>query len=279
MPEDRFEDLGRAERGAGDVPGHGELRRPDGSGRRTAAERLAELDVEPDPRSESRRPDPQRPRGRYLWVVGVAAILALIVLGVYQIRAADDGSLRGIPPGEPLPAFAAPSATGRLDGDANVSQGTSDPPNAGRRPACEVKGRDVVNVCELRTRPLVLSFIVTRGTDCEPQLDRFDALAAEYPDVNFAAVVSGEQRDEVARLARERGWDFPVAVDPDGAVVNLYRVGVCPTTLFALPGGEVRDTRLGILDDRELRARVTELQRAASERARQDARRRHLAEP
>lgn len=273
VPEDRFGDLG-AER-PGDRPGAADDSpagrpvdpREERSGRQTAAERLAELDLEPEP-GQRKPTEPARPRGRYLWVLGVAVILALIVLGSLSIRGiggagagGSGGALRGIPAGQPMPVFAAPLATGGEDGDANVSQRASDSQQAGPRPACEVRGPEIVNLCELREGPLVLSFIVTRGTDCEPQLDSFDALAAEFPDVNFAAVVSGEERADVEELVRERGWDFPVAVDRDGAVVNIYRVGVCPTTVFADPGGKVRETKLGTLDARQLRAAVSALER------------------
>jgi len=226
---------------------------------------LAELDLEPEP-GQRKPAEPARPRGRYLWVLGVAVILGLIVVGSLLIRDAGGpgGALRGIPPGQPMPIFAAPLATGGEDGDANISQQESDSDQAGVRPACEVRGPEIVNLCELREGPVVLSFIVTRGTNCEPQLDIFNALAAEFPDVNFAAVVSGEERADVEELARERGWEFPVAVDRDGAVVNIYRVGVCPTTVFAYPGGKVRETKLGTLDAGQLRAAVSALERPPS---------------
>ena len=251
--EDRFGDLGappadRAE--AEEVPS----RAP---GEQSAAERLAELDTEPEP--GAKRPEPARPSGRYMWVVGAAAILALIVLGVQAIPNRG-AALRGVPAGEGLPEFAAPSATGDTEGDANIRQVQGGSEGEGARPACEVRGPDIVNLCELRDRPLVLSFIVTQGTNCEPQLDSFTALADELPEVNFAAVVSGLSRSDVEKLARERRWDFPVAVDRDGAVVNLYRVGVCPTTTFAYAGGKVRETKLGALEPDEIRAAARAIQ-------------------
>jgi len=273
VPEDRFGDLGgeptrRRTGGTDDGAASDPSQQP--PTRQTAAERLAELDLEPEP-GQRRPAEPARPRGRYLWVLGVAAILALIVLGSFLIRGiggagagGPGGALRGIPPGQPMPVFAAPLATGSEDGDANISQRDSDSDLAGVRPACEVRGPEIVNLCELREGPVVLSFIVTRGTNCEPQLDSFNALAAEFPDVNFAAVVSGEERADVEELARERGWQFPVAVDRDGAVVNIYRVGVCPTTVFAYPGGKVRETKLGTLDVGQLRAAVSALERPPS---------------
>ena len=107
-------------------------------------------------------------------------------------------------------------------------------------PACEHRAAaEVVNVCcELRERPLVLTFVVTRGADCEPQVDRVERMKGEFPGVNFAVVMSGNDRDEVRADRRRRGWTMPVAVDHDGAVVNLYGVGVCPTTVFSTRGGQ-----------------------------------------
>jgi hypothetical protein len=46
-----------------------------------------------------------------------------------------------------------------------------------------------------------------------------------------------------------------VAHDRDGAVTNLYRVAVCPTTTFAVDG-KVRSTAIGALGERELAVRV-----------------------
>ena len=52
---------------------------------------------------------------------------------------------------------------------------------------------------------------------------------------------------------------MPVAVDRDGAVVNLYGIGVCPTTVFSDAGGTVRGTKLGNLTEDELRGHVRKL--------------------
>jgi hypothetical protein len=88
----------------------------------------------------------------------------------------------------------------------------------------------------------------------------------EFPQVTFVGVFSGEEREKVAELSRERGWDFRVAVDPDGAVTNLYGVGGCPTTTYAYRGGEVRENDLGGLSEGELRDRVRALLRDQARR-------------
>jgi hypothetical protein len=79
-------------------------------------------------------------------------------------------------------------------------------------------------------------------------------MAAAHPRTQFAAVVSGGSHAKVAALVRGRGWTFPVAVDRDLSVFNLYRVAVCPTTIFAFPGGKVARTSIKPLSQQQVLA-------------------------
>jgi peroxiredoxin len=250
MPEDRFGDLGG---GGGEPPER----------KRSAAERFEEQDrINPEPDAPERRPQVPRPGNRYAWVVGILMLMAVSIAFVTTSLPNQGEGLRGPDVGSRLPDFAAPAVTGELDGVANVRQREGGNDAAGKKPACELVAEDVVNVCELRRKPLVLTFVVTRGADCEPQVDRVERVRREFEDrVNFAVVVSGNEREEVAEIVRRRDWEQPVAVDEDGAVVNLYGVGVCPTTVLSLPGGRVRDVALGNLTEDQLRARIRSLLR------------------
>ena len=244
MPEreDRFGDLGAGE--------------PDPD--RSAAEQLAELDATDEP---PKPPEAPRPSGRYTWVVGIAFLIVVIVVGINSLPNAGRG-FRGPAVGRVIPAFAAPSATGRSNAVANVKQGRKDR-SGNKTPACDVHGAGVVNVCDLRrAKPLVLAIIVPDVPRCETQLDRFERVSRELPDVQFAAVVSGKSRGEVAKLVRAHHWSFPVAVDRDLAVFNLYRVGFCPTTVFADRGGKVKEKRIReLLSETELRTAARGLER------------------
>jgi hypothetical protein len=111
----------------------------------------------------------------------------------------------------------------------------------------------VVNLCDLRERPLVLTFVFDEGADCYPQVDRTQRVSARMPDVEFATVFfTDKERSEVRGLARARGWEQPVAIDRDGTVAALYGVGGCPTTVFARAGGRVADVQLGNLTEEQL---------------------------
>jgi hypothetical protein len=195
---------------------------------------------------------------KYVWLVG---ILLLMVGGivVFAVTLPNTGeAVQGPDPGQRLPAFAAPTATGAASGDANVCQKRPCQRTAGSLPACEVRSDDVVTVCPRYRRPLVLTFLVSSGTDCEPQVDRVERIRRAFPSIEFVTVVSGDSQRQARGLARARRWRAPVAVDEDGAVVDLYGVGVCPVTVFA-SGGRVRDTSIGNLTEEQLRRRAQRL--------------------
>jgi hypothetical protein len=233
VTEDRFDDLG-------------------GDGRRSVGERLAERDrTHPEPQG---RPEVPRPGNKYAWAVGILMLMVLgVVLFAETLPNSGEGLL-GLKRGERVPGFAVPLATSDLEGDANVCQKKPCPENSGPVPACEVRSRDVLNVCELRDKPLVITFVFDRGADCFPQVDRTERVRGKVPDVRFVTVYfSRKKRNEVRGLASARSWTQPVALDSDGQVANLYGVGGCPTTVFARAGGRVVRTKLGNLTEDQLR--------------------------
>src|SRR5262249_52023426 len=135
-------------------------------------------------------------------------------------------------PGEPMPPFAAPLATGNVTGDVNVAR-RDDQGAAGRRPACTVRGPGVLNARELWERgPVVLAFLATRGAKCSDELDRLERVRARYPGFQFAAVSIRGDRAGLRALIRRRHWGFPVAYDRDGVLANLYAVAVCPQITY-----------------------------------------------
>jgi hypothetical protein len=224
----------------------------------TIGERLAERDrTHPEP---ARRPEVPRAANKYAWLVGILLLMGLGLLLFAQTLPHQGEGLEGPEKGSRLKAFAAPSALGNLEGDANVCQREPCPQQAGGRPACSLTSEEVVNLCELRKKPLVLTVIFDRGADCYPQVDRTERVRRDLGDVNFATLFfTRKERGEIRRLVQARGWRQPVGVDRDGAVANLYGVGGCPTTIFARAGGEVVDTKLGNLTEDELRRRAAAL--------------------
>jgi hypothetical protein len=202
---------------------------------------------------------------RYGWLAVAAAAVALAYITLNTLRSDGNGS-RGLRVGDRVPPFAAPLATGRVQGDVNIAlragQGS-----AGAMPACQVRGPGILNSCELARRgPFALAFVATRGGQCTRELDRLQRVGARHPGVQLAAISIRGDRDELRTLVRRHRWRLPVAWDHDGILANLFAVAVCPQVTYALPGGSVQSTSLGELRDAQLDRRLSALERTARAR-------------
>jgi thiol-disulfide isomerase/thioredoxin len=212
----------------------------------------------------------------YSLTVGIAFVALIVIAGINTISN-DSGGVLGSSDeaGLPLEQFAVPDARLGTEGDANIAQDDCDsaripcPEESRRTPACEVDVPGAIRVCDLFDRPLVLSFWFTRGGSCEEEEDVVERAYRRYKDrVNFLAIDVRDDADEVRTLIEERGWTHPVGLDRDGALSNLYRVGGCPTIVFAFPGGILQSTAIGELTEGELFDRIDKLVKASRERAR-----------
>jgi hypothetical protein len=205
-------------------------------------------------------PTPPARRSTVTWIVGVAVVIAFAYITLNTIRTQAPGS-RGVAAGKPLPPFAAPLALSPLDGDANLA---TKPGQGGQgdRPACEVRGPQILNSCQLAERgPVAIAFVAARSGACDRQVDALERVRSDFPDISFAAVGIRGDREELRRTIRRRGWRLPVAWDRDGGVANAYAVAVCPTVTFAYKGGRVQGTSLAMLDGAALRRRLEALRR------------------
>lgn len=195
----------------------------------------------------SEEPERERkPGARYPTYVGIAFLAFIVYVTVNTIRTDEPGLLGADPTerGRPLPEFAVPDLRGDLEGDANIFQDDCEigqnpcPEDRRRIPACQVAEQGAIRICDLFDRPLAISFWFTRGGDCLPTQDVFAKVAERYGDrINFLSLNVRDERDEALAIVTEHGWELPVGWDRDGAVSNIYAVGVCPTVALAYPGG------------------------------------------
>jgi hypothetical protein len=197
--------------------------------------------------------------------LGLLVFVAILALGAAALLK-DPGGLHGITPGHRLAPFAAPLASGTLTGDANVATRANEG-EAGRVPACSVRGSQILNICQLEERgPVVLALFVDGGS-CPRVLSEMQALKSSFPGVQFAAVAIKGSRAALLALMRRQGLTLPVGIDADGALAGIYKVLSCPQVSFAYPGGEVASqAMLATPTPAGLRARVAGLLAASKAR-------------
>jgi hypothetical protein len=239
-----------------------------------------------DPREGRRKRDrrtlgpTQKPGRIYSTVVGLL-FLAVILVGTISTLGNSGEDVLGLDKIDtdlPLAEFAVPVATSNLEGDANIAQDDCEsdqlpcPAGDRRTPACEIKVAHSIRVCDYFDRPLIISFWFSRGGDnCEVQQDVVSQVSRRYRGrMGFLSIDVRDSRDSVRDLVRSRRWKMPVGYDHDGAVATLYRVGGCPTFVYAYPGGILESASIGELSSSQLSAKADDLLAATRRKERTD---------
>ena len=222
----------RADRVGTGTQGAGQANATDGDRGSTAA--AAEPAASRGRKAPVRQAIDTRP---YRWAIGAFGLGLAVVISVILFLSRGVGTV-GVPAGHRLHNFAAPVATSRLNGNANLSK------------PCRLGylGSRAVNTCLLtRHRPLVLAFFVTGSSSCVREVDTLEKVSRRFAGgaVGFAAVAVRASRSQAARLVRSHHWTVPVGYDLDGAVGALYSVEICPLLELAYRGGVVRYRLIG----------------------------------
>lgn len=206
---------------------------------------------QPDPQANDTTPH----YGRY---VGLLGLVIVILITLNTILTKPNGAV-GITPGNHVPPFAVPLAQSKLEGDADVATRAHEG-QAGNISACQERGPEILNICQLyENSPVVLALFVDDGA-CPAVLSDMQALTRSFPQVRFAAVSIKGSRKDLRSLIKKYSLGFPLGIDKDGALAELYKVSSCPQLTFAYPGGVVQSKAL-LIDPplSTLRARVAEL--------------------
>ncbi len=123
----------------------------------------------------------------------------------------------------------------------------------------ETNDGDVISTADLIGQPMVLNYWYSTCAPCKKELPDFAAVHADYGDrVRFVGVNPADTAEVNESFARERGVQYELLRDPDGAYQSEVEIATAPFTLFvAADGTIVRQS--GVLDEAELRGYIEEL--------------------
>jgi thiol-disulfide isomerase/thioredoxin len=188
-------------------------------------------------------------------------ILAVILAGLWYWDARGDGD-------NARDAY----GTVELPADKNPTD-RSPAPEVGRAGPdflLEQPGGGTLRLSDLQGKPVVLNFWASWCAPCRAEMPELVAAYAQYRDegLEIVAVNLQETNGRVLEFAEEFGIEFPIVIDRDGELKDVWRLGGpvdgIPTSYFLDETGVVRDLFLGPLTEDGLTDRIELLLRGGS---------------
>jgi thiol-disulfide isomerase/thioredoxin len=190
---------------------------------------------------------------RRLFVGSILAAIVVSVLGGWLLSR-DDDDTGGIAAVDDI--VLAKPGTSQIP-----SIGTNAPVQGTSLPTVDLSTNDggTVGTTDLLGQPLVINVWNSTCGPCKKELPAFAAVHAEYGDqVRFVGVNTLDVPEVNESFARERGVQYELLRDVDGAFTDAVGIATQPVTLFvAADGTIVRQT--GVLDEATLQQYVDEL--------------------
>jgi peroxiredoxin len=187
---------------------------------------------------------------RRLLAASIGTAVVVSVVGGWAISRGDDE----------------PSADDEVTYDSQVveqypSIGTNADVEGDRLPDVTVEDNDgnPVELASLVGTPTIINYWYSTCPPCRDELPGFGAVHAELGDkVRFVGINPRDTPETNVSFAAERGVQYELLLDPDGAYARAVGVTTAPFTIFVDANGSiVRQT--GVLEEDELREYATEL--------------------
>ena len=110
-----------------------------------------------------------------------------------------------------------------------------------------------IKLADLRGRPVLINFWATWCGPCQQEMPLIEQYYQKYKsDLVVLAVNSAEPQTDVQTFVTNYNLTFPVLLDPDYKVEDLYRVRAFPTTFFVDKSGTIRYQQIGVLSEGQL---------------------------
>lgn len=129
----------------------------------------------------------------------------------------------------------------------------------------ETPGGGDLRLSDLQGHPVLVNFWTTWCGPCRAEMPEFVASYERYRDDGLVIVgVNLQETDgQVTEFAGEFGIDFPLVMDRDGELTDVWRLGGpvqgIPTTYFIDTTGVIRASFFGPMQDNDLEERLAEI--------------------
>ena len=123
-----------------------------------------------------------------------------------------------------------------------------------------------ITLSELRGKAVLVNFWTSWCPPCRLEMPAIEKTYRSYKDIGFVVIglnlTAQDSEQAAADFAKEIGLTFPIALDRDNAIGNLYRVNALPTSYFIDRNGVIRSVVVGgPMSEALIQSKVEELLR------------------
>lgn len=109
-------------------------------------------------------------------------------------------------------------------------------------------------------QPVVLNFWASWCGPCRIEMPHFERASLNYNGrVQIVGINQAENADTVAQFQQTTGVTYPLLVDDEWTVNNLYGVTNLPTTIFVDADGVVQEVFVGTMNQAVLEDKINQL--------------------
>lgn len=106
-----------------------------------------------------------------------------------------------------------------------------------------------ISLEELRGQAVLVNIWASWCIPCRTEMPAMQKVYETYKDRGFTIIAvnatSQDSRSEAAAFVREYQLTFPILLDLDGTVGQLYQVSALPSSFFILPNGNIQEVVIG----------------------------------
>lgn len=123
-----------------------------------------------------------------------------------------------------------------------------------------------VSLSELRGKVVLINFWTSWCPPCRLEMPAIEKTYRSYKEIGFVVIgvnlTAQDSEQAAANFAKEIGVTFPIALDRDNTIGNLYRVTALPTSFFIDRNGVIRSVVVGgPMSEALIQSKVEELLR------------------
>ena len=109
-------------------------------------------------------------------------------------------------------------------------------------------------------RPVVLNFWASWCGPCRMEMPAFERASLKYADrAAVLGINQAESSETIQRFAQNTGVTYPLLVDEDWVVNNMYGVSNLPTTIFVDADGVIQEVFVGTMNQAVLEDKINSL--------------------